>query len=529
MAGNRKAKHSGSSPDALTMNSSASARHSVNGMSRSSYHSQLSASRTTGDVVTGTTNNSSENKRTNVCLSRNLFWLALAVVGAGLSVAAYYILERSESSQVQVRYEGIADRALTSARDIVQRKRLGVATMADTVAWIQRNASDWPFVTVTGFESMANNIMKTSKARSLGLVPLVTPEQRVAFEDFAYDFFHFTRDPPFSNTTGVSPFGKGIWQNTPEGKKPVNPTGENTWGSPHKIFAPILQHSSGDKVPVLLSNINSSPQRGIMVDYMMDCRKEGDDTSNAKSCGVLTDMIDLPQANSEGPDAIMMEPIYPAQNPNTLVGFISSSVVWEESLENVFPEDVSGIDCVLRTDNQHFTFGIENGVAFVKGPGDLHDPAFDEYRESIELITEGDFHPGNVLYSLHIYPGQEFFDDYTTKNPIIGLVGALAITLVISLLFYLYDSFVRQEIDATQELLEAKRRFVRFVRYVQCVRIVWHRSLSFCSTSSSIDTAATRSALRLIQFAWDSRSCKKISANIRDEPCCQIISPKHNA
>jgi hypothetical protein len=270
-------------------------------------------------------------ERRNICISRGIFVLSLALVGAGLSAAAYFLLRNSEVSQAEVRLEAISDRALETSRDIVQRKRLGVISMADTVAYIANNASGWPYVTVDGYEPMANHIIDTSKARTLGLCPFVYPEDKQAFEDFAYDFLHYSREPPFANTTAVSSFGKGIWKKTqkseaaPDGHVPVSPLANTTWGSPNRVFAPILQHSTGDKNPVLLLNVNFEPTRGVMVDDMIACSQERalqEDPSQTR-CGVLTDMLNLASEQvGSGPDAIMMEPIYPSKNPRTVRPFI---------------------------------------------------------------------------------------------------------------------------------------------------------------------------------------------------------------
>ena len=44
-----------------------------------------------------------------------------------------------------------------------------------------------------------------------------------------------------------------------------------------------------------------------------------------------------------------------------LTGYIISSIIWEEVLENVFAQDVSGIECILETETQNHSYGIENG------------------------------------------------------------------------------------------------------------------------------------------------------------------------
>ena len=49
-----------------------------------------------------------------------------------------------------------------------------------------------------------------------------------------------------------------------------------------------------------------------------------------------------------------------------LVGLIASSVVWDEVLVNVFAEEVSGIDCVLETETQIYTYTVNRGKAIFK-------------------------------------------------------------------------------------------------------------------------------------------------------------------
>jgi hypothetical protein len=65
-----------------------------------------------------------------------------------------------------------------------------------------------------------------------------------------------------------------------------------------------------------------------------------------------------------GPGALIMQAIYPANNETTLVGVIASSIVWDEVLE--FADGVSGIDCVLQTETQCYTYSVVNGVATLR-------------------------------------------------------------------------------------------------------------------------------------------------------------------
>jgi len=46
-----------------------------------------------------------------------------------------------------------------------------------------------------------------------------------------------------------------------------------------------------------------------------------------------------------------------------ITGFITSAMKWNEVLEHLFSAEVSGVDCVLETETQSYTYSVQNGVA----------------------------------------------------------------------------------------------------------------------------------------------------------------------
>lgn len=81
---------------------------------------------------------------------------------------------------------------------------------------------------------------------------------------------------------------------------------------------------------------------------------------------------------------------------------------------------------------------------YYRGPGDLHDTDYDEYRRPVEIVSKGDFSPNTPVYLLEIYPTQEYFAHYSTSNPVVGVIGAIAITVFLSVLFFMYDRYVHK-------------------------------------------------------------------------------------
>jgi hypothetical protein len=293
----------------------------------------------------------------SVFVGRVIFLAFLCATAALLGYAAHRLLVDSENDLAETQFGSIADRALDAGVGITLRKRLGTVSMASIAAYQFPNAEAWPYVKIDGYETIASNLIKASSGRGIGFAPLVTPEQLSSFEEFAYDYYE-ERFP--GGTAGLSPFGKGVSGNRIPGSPDARyheTDGRTYYNSPNKIFAPVLQHNQGE-YRGLMVNIHFYEPLGKVIDGMIACAK-----ANDEECGAITDMLILQQEVLPGPGALIMQGIYPANNSTTLVGVIASSIVWDEVLENVFADEVSGIDCVVETETQVYTYSIVNGVA----------------------------------------------------------------------------------------------------------------------------------------------------------------------
>lgn len=134
-------------------------------------------------------------------------------------------------------------------------------------------------------------------------------------------------------------------------------------------------------------------------------------------------------------------------------------------LENVFADEVSGIDAVFKTETTSVTYRVDNGAASIVGEGDHHDTKYDKYSESVELLHSSLYAEGSPIFRLILTPNDDFYAAYETDNPMLATVGTICAIVLTSLAFFLYDFFVRREFNAKQELLEARRTFMRFVSH----------------------------------------------------------------
>lgn len=113
---------------------------------------------------------------------------------------------------------------------------------------------------------------------------------------------------------------------------------------------------------------------------------------------------------------------------------------------------------------------IQEGEAVLLGKGDAHDTEYDDFRLEVELTSQNSgshhyFGELSVSYTLVLYPSDQFFDSFATANPFLSSIGAIMVLVITSGLFVLYDTVVRREYFVKKDLLEAKRKFIRFVSH----------------------------------------------------------------
>ena len=100
-----------------------------------------------------------------------------------------------------------------------------------------------------------------------------------------------------------------------------------------------------------------------------------------------------------------------------------------------------------------------------RGEGDLHDGSYTKYGKSANLAGPGMFSNTSSSYKISLYPNEDFFQVYRTKNPLRAVVGSVGIILITCLIFFVHDKFIREAFHNKDVIFNAKRRFVRFVSH----------------------------------------------------------------
>lgn len=144
-----------------------------------------------------------------------------------------------------------------------------------------------------------------------------------------------------------------------------------------------------------------------------------------------------------------------------------SPISWNEVLKTAFRVDVTGIDCVIESStNDQFSYSIRNGHPMYTGFGDFHRGGVDgDLTLEVSLTDQQPNNDASVNFRVTFYPSREFYQAYASRNPVVAMLGSVAIMAFTSFLFFLYDCSVRKDMLKNQSVLEAKRNFMRFVSH----------------------------------------------------------------
>ena len=118
-------------------------------------------------------------------------------------------------------------------------------------------------------------------------------------------------------------------------------------------------------------NLHNEKIRGQTIDSIITCSlshtapnstNENVGIEKRKECGQMTDLLLLTQRRK--PAGLIMQPIFPARNLSTIVGIVSSPLIWGDVLINAFGREVNGIHCVLTcTSGITYTYKVVGGNA----------------------------------------------------------------------------------------------------------------------------------------------------------------------
>lgn len=411
----------------------------------------------------------SEEKK-KVAIFRWLVFLALFCAAILCGTLSYFILKKTEDKNFKKHFKSTATQLKKSIAAMVQKYHYAVDQLAVIATTKYNQDSSWPNISFDQYYLLDNSFQNlTGSTSSSSILPIVYPDEIGAFESFAMAFLKTQTFMAFYNQSYLA--AGGVWRYDSDGK-PIHDTTGVTYFSDRHIFVPILNSPLAlIEAGLVLGNLHMVPQAGRAMDDCLECVEQG-----YESCASLTDFL-IGTNYEVYASASIYRPIF-SRNRNSLnssskvLGFSTIGFDWPTELRRL-SFDVLGIDCVLSsltlvTDDEgskSHTYYMHDGGARYRGSGDLHNTKYTNMRVSVPLSLVGSHATDSAAFILNMYPTDSYRESFNTNTPLYTSVGLVGMILFTSVVFFSYDSLVKEDVREKNHILRVKRDFVRFISH----------------------------------------------------------------
>jgi hypothetical protein len=426
---------------------------------------------------------------------KSILLLIIVTAGGLTGGLSYYFIREYQSRFYNEEFDNMVLDSMRSIKESIYIKLQVNIQLSIALGLACPTTAHWPNCAIPSqeFIDRTHSLLAISHLDSFLYLPIVSPESRSSFETFALNYFQ--EDGNYPSGAGISSVGPGIYTYSPDGQQVISP--DHTNSSAYDILLPVLQITDvTNQSSLLLYDAHSDSAMGPAVDDVLDCVSEtisqrgGNQRFIAQShCGGLTDYI--PTFDSKY--SAIGVPIFPSQNQTEVVGFTGALFSWASLLTAASRID-STFFCKIESANNNVDLLFEVTRGHVKEkqkePSPAHEQAsgFDRHLTK-SFVLNGDSFPGGTGYTITYYSTEDPPAHYLA---LISCLCCIVVSIFISLSFELFNAIIKREADGTNQLLDSKRVFVRFVsheiRSPSSPLLIYcsHLSLSLLTSPSSL-------------------------------------------
>jgi len=385
----------------------------------------------------------------------------------------------------------------------------------------------YPFVTINNFAVQAGKLLKNSRAKYITTYNAVAKDQRREWEDYARNHNSWidqsievqSRDPGYSgpeiteefltenylgNYDLIHDYDEAIfgWENSTDGVDHDGPFLPIWQCTPVIPIDPIYNWDLLSNSPNLESAVSAMESHLVTISetYLINWPddKEWEEYNEAESEWFsnylepgedpMSPIFDIyyPVVVESLRNVIHREPGYNVSE-NNMGAYLALSIYWRDMLRDLLPTGSTGVIAVFKNPwNPPFAFEIAGPAPRFLGVGYYNATMMGDPDLNITTGLKGvwDYAVANTSYTgipvneklnpytIEVYPAESAREHFMQNNDntvyvvlILVLVVSIMTIAFTFLFFFLYDRLVRNEIRAKINLLDAKRKFVRFVSH----------------------------------------------------------------
>lgn len=261
------------------------------------------------------------------------FFIVVVAIACGLF--SYYSLSAAENKNYREQLDYIATAALERLSLELSSQSANSAIVAEILSSTYPNETEWPFVYMSNFGTIADRILETSVSTEpgIGYFPIVQLEQSSQFESWVAE--KYKNDPLIPEGTGNNSFGFGIFgldwtSDAPDFRfHDVSGTTQD-FNTSFNVLLPGLLYSNVNVYgSFFLFNFFGNRERGEAMNRVLECSLQ---TPGSKMCTSVSIPMILPGVSVE-PTLLLFQPIY--SSSGSCVGVTSSGFKWSFLLTNV--------------------------------------------------------------------------------------------------------------------------------------------------------------------------------------------------
>ncbi len=307
--------------------------------------------------------------------------------------------------------------------------------------------------------------MKVAEGIALSFNPIITNITRTEWEAHATESAHIMGEPKLTNRScdTCRIVSDGIFRKI-DGKVTDDPGYSPESRYPNHMV-PVWQiYPTAQNWRAVMFNLHSEINRQRALDDMLEYKVP-----------TITGLLHLVQHVEMDPSSILFYPVFNQFHESRffqeVVGSISIVFTWADILRSVLPNYIKGLIVVLEksvadeVDSQSFTYSVSGEKVTLLGEGDMHDSQFDLFEHQVFANVAQEAEDLGIVdylvtYRLRIYPSLTFQNQYLTMRPLVMTLSLIAMFLLTSGIFLLYDYLVHVRQNAVVKFAQRSGRIV---------------------------------------------------------------------
>eukprot|EP00980_Cylindrotheca_fusiformis_P030181 scaffold24522_cov127-Cylindrotheca_fusiformis.AAC.1 len=422
----------------------------------------------------------------NILRAKVLVALIILIAVCGVGSATYLLVKDQERTNFENQFAGYASEIVTVSKQKADQFFLALDAFSSSISSqaisdMDEHNTSWPFYVIPDWAIRAKRLADLAGVShpEVAMAPIVQPEDRDKFNEFAaeavpkwykesveYEGTDMTADEFMQKTVPFIYF-----HDTENNYQPTPVT------SPNESL-PLLQ-----SYPLFFY-----PEQYLMT-TMLDTMTASRNAALASISKVLRKPTIGFAIMFEGEKPItgsqIIQPIYDTADTEAedrkMVAFTGIRLHWLDYFKNILTDGEFGVIVVLEstcTDvengvsdkldeiSSHISYMIDGQQAEYLGDSDFHNPKYDDMKVDnvfVDLEIDESQLPGGVCIptlTMHVYPSEELEQSFRTSNAIVFTVIVAVIFIFTSLVFLLYDYFVRRRQTKVMERIMRQDKIV---------------------------------------------------------------------